>query len=98
MGLNTVDDNNLIAILKKCKTTWCLIEEMRQPTQASLTKLAFIHLCRNVSNVTTHATEGFSQQAATVSTRMWFVNPDSQGLEFLQRGIRREDVKEADHL
>lgn len=24
--------------------------------------------------------------------------PDSQGLEFLQRGVRCEDVKEADHL
>ena len=29
---------------------------------------------------------------------MWFLTPNSQGLEFLQRGVRCEDVEEADHL
>lgn len=39
--------------------------------------------------------QGCRQAAAT---RRGMCNSDSQGLEFLQRGVGREDVEEADHL
>lgn len=49
------------------------------------------------SRACTHTHAG-CRQAATTRSGMWIPTPDSQGLEFLQRGVRCEDVKEADHL
>lgn len=45
-----------------------------------------------------HTYTRVSRQAVTSNRGMCFLIPNSQGLKFLQRGVRCEDVKEGDDL
>lgn len=63
-------------------------------TKTNKKKLALTHHTLNLSCLHTHA----RRLSTSCDSLQRNAAPDSQGLEFLQREVGREDVKEADHL
>lgn len=61
------------------------------------------HLLPHISHPRKHLVHAHTRTLAVdkllqLAAECGIPTPDSQGLEFLQRGVRCEDVKEADHL